>query len=55
MNDTVSLACGCFVMDGHVTFYCDYHNYNQPTVHDPLDEWLTERFKGPNGKDDNSN
>jgi hypothetical protein len=55
MNDTVSLACGCFIMKNHVEFFCKYHANNQPMVNDPLDRFLNERIKGPDGKDDNSN
>lgn len=54
MDDTISLACGCFIMDKHVTFFCQYHSKQQPTVNDPLDKYLTERSKGPDGKDNDS-
>ena len=54
MNDTISLACGCLVIDNHVEYFCAYHTNNQPTSHDPLDRFLTKRSKGPDGKDDSS-
>jgi len=54
MDDMISLACGCFIVRNHVEFFCQYHALNQPMVHDPLDRFLNERSKGPDGKDDNS-
>lgn len=54
MNDTIMLACGCFIMNRYVTFFCERHSKQQPIINDPLDKYLTERAKGPNGKDDNS-
>jgi len=55
MNDTVSLACGCFVLHNHVEYFCKYHSDNQPIVNDPLDTFLNTRAKGQYGTDDDGN
>lgn len=55
MHDTISLACGCLVIDNRIEYFCTYHLNTQPTINDPLDKFFTARDKGPDGKDTDSN